>query len=269
MRNALTVTPVVLGLFSLPLYAGVEMDLVTRDASGATVESVTLYAQDGKIRMEDIGDSSGKEMSMIFVGQEFIVIDHSDQSYIVMDEAMVAEMGAKVNDAMEQIRAQLADMPPEERAVIEQMMTGQMGAMMDSAEESLPTRVEETGSGSWQSGDCTQYAVYVGDEKTQDICAAPLSDIDGADEAMQAFRNMAKFINSMADSMPGSFGESMAENPMGLMEEIDGFPVETADYANGEKVSETTLEAVEDKALEASLFAVPEGYRQVDPFAGQ
>ena len=69
--------------------------------------------------------------------------------------------------------------------------------------------------------------------------------------------------------MPGSFGESMAENPMGLMEKINGFPVETADYANGEKVSETTLEAVEDKTLEASLFAVPEGYRQVDPFAGQ
>ena len=153
MRIALTVSPVIISLFSLPLYAGVEMDLVTRDPAGETIESVTLYAQDGKIRMEDIGNTSGQDMSMIFVEQEFFVIDHSDQSYIIMDEAMVAEMGAKVNDAMEQIRAQLADMPPEERAVIEQMMTGQMGALMDSAEESLPTRVEETGSGSWQSGD--------------------------------------------------------------------------------------------------------------------
>ena len=109
-----------------PVFAGVEMDLITTDAQGAVTESVKLYAQSGKIRMQDIGDSSGQEMSMIFVGKEFIVVDHSDKSYVVMDEAMVEEMGVKVNAAMEQMRAQLADMPPEQRAMVEQMMQGEM-----------------------------------------------------------------------------------------------------------------------------------------------
>ncbi len=252
-----------------PVYAGVEMELVTTDSAGAVTESVKLYAQSGKIRMEDIGDSSGREMSMIFVGQEFIVIDHSDKSYIVMDEAMVQEMGVKVNAAMEQMRAQLADMPPEQRAMVEQMMQSQMAGLMGSDEESLPTRVEQVGSGSWQSGPCTEYAVYEGDQKTQQICAAPLGEVEGADEAMAAFKNMAKFINSLAESMPGPLGESMAENPMGLIDQIDGFPVRTVDYVDGQVSSETTLSSVQGRDLDPGLFDVPEGYTQQDPFAGQ
>jgi hypothetical protein len=256
-------------IVTTPLFAGVEMKLDTTDATGAITESVKVYAQSGKIRMEDFGDTTGKDMSMIFVGQEFIVVDHNDKSYIVMDEAMVQEMGQKVNAAMEQMRAQLADMPPEQRAMVEQMMQGQMAGMMESEEEAIPTRVEQTGSGSWQSGPCTEYAVYEGDEKTKQICAAPLSEVEGAGEAMAAFKNMAKFINSLAESMPGPLGESMAENPMGLIDQIDGFPVRTVDYVDGQVSAETTLSSVADSDLDPALFEIPEGYTQQDPFAGR
>ena len=180
---------------STPLFAGVEMDLVTTSSDGAVTESVKLYAQSGRIRMEDVGDTSGKDMSMIFVGQEFIVVDHSEKTYVVMDEAMVQEMGVKVNAAMEQMRAQLADMPPEQRAMVEQMMQGQMAGMMDDAAESVSDiEIKELGAGQWQSGACTEYAVMEDAQKTQEICAAPLSDIEGADEAMDAFRNSATVI---------------------------------------------------------------------------
>ena len=267
-----TIKRLVVAIFLIattPLYAGVEMNLVTTDPDGAVTESVKLYAQSGKIRMEDIGDTSGQEMSMIFVGKEFIVVDHGDKSYVLMDEAMVQEMGVKVNAAMEQMRAQLADMPPEQRAMVEQMMEGQMAGMMGAAVESVPTRVEQMGSGSWQSGPCTEYAIFEGDQKTQQICAAPLAEVEGADEAMAAFKNMAKFINSLAESMPGPLGESMAENPMGLINQIDGFPVRTVDYVDGEVSSETILSSVEDRDLDPALFDIPVGYTRQDPFAGK
>jgi hypothetical protein len=111
--------------------------------------------------------------------------------------------------------------------------------------------------------------VIVGEKRTQKICAAPLDDADGAEEAMAAFENMAKFIKTLSDSMPGPLGASMAENPMGMMEQIKGFPVRTVDYLDGVKVAETTLSSVRDKSLDAALFSVPEGYTRKDPFAGQ
>jgi len=36
----------------MPLFAGVEMKLDTKDAAGAVTESVKLYAQSGKIRLQ-------------------------------------------------------------------------------------------------------------------------------------------------------------------------------------------------------------------------
>lgn len=192
------------------------MELVTKDSTGAVTERVKLFAQAGKIRMEDVGDSSGQQMSMIFLAEEFIVIDHGNQTYIVMDEAMVAEMGSQMSAAMQQMQAELAKMPPEQRAMVEQMMQGQMAGMTGAGEQT-PPRVEKTGSGQWQSAPCTQYAVYEGGEKTQEICAAPLDEIDGADEAMRAFESMARFINSLSESMPEPMASSMAENPMGLI----------------------------------------------------
>jgi len=76
-------------------------------------------------------------------------------------------------------------------------------------------------------------------------------------------------LSSSADSMPGPLGDSMAENPMGLIDEIDGFPVRTIDFIDGAISAETTLSTVEDRDLDPALFAVPEGYTQQNPFAGQ
>jgi len=269
MKILQTIIVAVLFVATAAVHAGVEMELITKDPAGAVTESVKLFAQSGKIRMEDIGDSSGQQMSMIFLGQEFIVIDHGNHTYIVMDEAMVAEMGSQMSAAMQQMQAELARMPPEQRAMVEQMMQGQMAGVMGSGEQAPPPRVENVGTGEWQSEPCTQYAVYEGGEKTQEICAAPLAEIDGADEAMRAFESMAKFINSLSESMPEPMASSMAENPMGLIDRIDGFPVRTVDFEGGEASNETTLESVVDKPLDASLFAIQEGYTRQDPFASR
>ena len=133
----------------------------------------------------------------------------------------------------------------------------------------VPPRVEKTGVGQWESKPCTQYAVYEGGKKTQEICSAPLADIEGVGEAMQAFKNMAGFMNSLSESMPGPMGSAMAENPMELIDQIDGFPVHRVDFVNGRISSETTLESVVEQALDASLFAAPGDYTKQDPFAGR
>lgn len=269
MNTLKTVAFGLLLFISMPLFAGVEMDLVTTNATGTVTEQMKLYAQSGNIRMEDVGGSSGEDMSMIFLGTEFIVVDHANQTYIVMDEAMMAQVSTQLDAAMQQMQAQLANMPPEQAAMVEQMMQGQMAGMMGGDDDTPAPVVQQTGSGQWQGSACTQYSVFEAGEMTQMICAAPLDDVDGADEAMQAFENMAIFITTLADSMPGGMGDAMADNPMGLMDQIDGFPVITVDLLNGEVLAETTLESVVEADLAASLFAPPEGYAQQDPFAGQ
>jgi hypothetical protein len=267
MKKLVTTSISMLLLSSSFAYAGVVMDMVTRNAFGQETDRSRIYAQSKMIRMDEVsGDKA--ENTMIFLGNEFLAVDHSDKSYIVMDEAMLDEVSSQISDAMKQMEAELANMPPEQRAMVEQMMKGRMQGMMGKQGTPPPApRVEATGSGKWQSYKCKQYSVFEGPDKTQDICAAKLDEIDGADEVMEGFRNMAAYMKKLTESMPMRSDEHM--NPVELMKQIDGFPVHTIDYDNGVIAGEVSMDSVIEKDLDAGLFAAPEGYRRQDPFGGR
>lgn len=244
--------------------AGVIMDMVTRDAAGQETDRARIYSQSRMIRMDQGGD--GADSSMIFLGDEFVYVDHRDKSYIVMDEAMLNEVSAKISDAMKEMEAQLANMPPEQRAMVEQMMKGQMKGMMGQQGASGPEpRIESMGSSKWQSYACREYAVFEGSQKTQQVCAAKLEDVAGSDEVIEAFVSMAAYIKKLTESMPMVSNDGL--NPGELMEQIDGFPVHTIDYQNGKVLREMSLDSVAEQELERDMFSAPKGYRRQDPFS--
>lgn len=252
-------------LVSSVAHAGVVMDLVTRDAAGEETDRSKVYAQSKMIRMDQGG--SDVKASMIFLGDRFVYVDHDNKSYFVMDEAMLNEVSAKISEAMKEMEAQLANMPPEQRAMVEQMMKGKMSGMMGQADAAPKPRVESAGNKKWQSYSCRQYAVYEGDQKIQEICAATLDDVAGADEVVEAFIGMAAYIRKMTESLPMMANEGF--NPGELMAEIEGFPVHTVDYRGGQVLSETSLDSVDEKELDAALFAAPDGYRRQDPLGAR
>ena len=257
--SVLLVTPIA--------YAGAVMDMVLMDASGQETGRSKIFAQSNMIRM-DIVEAGQSDGSMIFLGDKLMYLDHSNKSYIVMDDAMFDDVSAQINKAMAEMEKQLAGMPPEQRAMVEQMMKGQMRGMMPEKSASRPApRVESLGSDEWQSYDCEKYAVFEGGEKTQEVCSADLDGIDGAGEVMQAFRSMAEYIVKMAESIPMMAGGGL--NPGELMDQIDGFPVHSTDFENGKVVGQSSLESVTEKDLDPGVFAAPDGYRQQDPFAGR
>ena len=258
--SRLTLIPVLVALSSLA-QAGVVMELVSRDASGQETDRAKIFAQEGMLRMNH---GSDEDAAMIFLGDRFLYVNHSEKSYIVMDEAMLEEVSAQVSEAMKEMEAELANMPPEQRAMVEQMMQGKMKGMMAGQAAAAPKpRVERLGASKWQSYACRQYAVYEGAGKTQQVCAAKLDDVAGADEAMDAFIGMAAYMRKMAESMPMFADEGM--NPGELMDQIDGFPVHTIDYENGKVLRETSLDSVSEQDLDEEIFAAPAGYRRENP----
>ncbi len=264
MKTSITTSVAILFSLSSLAHAGVVMDMVTKNASGREDDRSTIYSQSKMVRMDEVRGQE-VESSMIFLGNEFLYVDHRKKSYIVMDEATLEEVSAQISDAMKQMEAELARMPPEQRAMVEQMMKGQMGGMMGQQDTpAAAPRVEAVGSGKWQSHTCRQYAIFEGAEKTQELCAAKLDDIDGGDEVMEAFRDMAAYITKLTESMPMDVNDGI--NPGELMDQIDGFPVHTTDYENGVVVRETSVDSITEKDLEPGFFSAPEGYRREDPF---
>ena len=255
--------------FAAVAHAGVALDMVSRGMDGNETERSQIYAQDGFLRLDSDGGPFASDVSLIFDGTQFLVMDHGEKSYIIMDEAMLTRMSNKMSEAMAQMEAELAKLPAEQRAMAEQMMKSQMQALGGGEQPAPPPRVEKTGKGAWQGRSCTLYDVFEGDVKTQEICSAPLDQVNGAAEMMETFQGMAKFVQKLSESLPGPLGANFNDHPGMVADLIGGFPIRTVEFRMGQPASVVTLESIKEETLDMALFEAPEGYRQEDPFGGQ
>ncbi len=167
----------------------------------------------------------------------------------------------QMSAAMQQMQQQMANMPPQQRAMMDKMMKGKMPGMPSQA---LPTlRVESGGRGKWGSYSCKKYTIFLGAEKKQELCAASIHDVEGAKEAVQALRNLQGFYQKIRKSlqkMPG-FG-SMNQNAVEVMGKIDGFPVFRREFSNGVVEREVYLSSAKSKGLSNNIFLPPKGFKE-------
>jgi hypothetical protein len=248
-------------LFSTQAFAGNVIEMSTRDMSGKEIDRTVFYTESDRSRMDQSG--GGGSHSVIFLEDTFLILDHAEKSYMVMDEAMLESMGEQVSAAMKEMEAQLAKLPPEQREMVRQMMSGQMGGM------GMPTQVpvlevRKLGADRWQSYDCTLAEMLEDGEKIQEICSVDFDEVDGAGALRESFLRMTGMLNKLYEEMP--FGGEGARNPMEALDELDGFPVRTVDIENGKPVRETVLESSQQKAIDGDIFEAPSDYSRRDPF---
>ena len=260
MRKSFLLMAAVLAL-SGRLDAGGVLEMSAKHPEGPALVTNRIYSQGGMLRFDHLGTDGGVITTMIFRDNEMIIVSHSEKKIHRINEAMMAELEekmAKGRAAMEKMQQQMANMPPQQRAMMEKMMKGGMPGMPSKA-ALPPLRLEASGTGSWQSYSCKNYTVYKGDEKDQEVCAAPPSQVKGASEFVQAARNMQEFYRKFQESlqMPGI--ASMTKNPVEVMGQIDGVPVYTKVFANGVLQEERFLSSAKEEGLADSTFAPPRG----------
>ncbi len=252
--------------------------LVTRASAGVVLEfesqdhrlneSGTIVALvDGKnlkMTITSVGDREDSEM--IFRGErrEMIVVDHADKSYMVIDEAMIDSISEQLSGYEAQIREALKDVPPEQRAMLEQMMKGRMPAPAEAPARSK-AELRNTGERDTRNGyPSVKYEATVDGRKTQEYWVTDWDNVEGGDDAVEAFRAMTGFLIQMRDSMP-TFGvdEGVGDNPFEHMQEMDGFPVLTYEYASdGSIASESSLRSSAQRSVDPAEFEPPSAYKR-------
>jgi len=221
------------------------------------------------VRIESHQEGTTDQTITIFRDETLFIVNHQDQTYHRMDKDSMNRMSSQMSEAMKQMEAELANVPPEQRAMMERMMKGRMpGGMPGAMGSNRPQRRIEVG-GDEQVGEysCTMYTVYRGTEKTQEVCAAPVSQIAVAEEAMEAFQAMSRFSKQFAESVQQSPLAAPLDNPFQFLDEINGFPVLVREFDGGRASSEVFLKSATQQSLSNDLFSVPDGYKEIDPFA--
>ena len=218
-------------------------------------QKLTLYLDAGKLRVD--GQSpDGKKFAIIFDQDKQVVwnIMPDSGSYMEITAAQIEGMSAQMSQAMQQMQAQMARMPPEQRKMIEDMMKQRMGGAASAAPA---ITVQEKGKGEKVGPfNTTRYEVQTNGQRSSEVWAASASELHLQDSEFKTFQAMAKFYEPMTRNLPkGSWSA-------GPLQQIQGFPVKTVVYDGQRPSYEWAVTNVEQRSLESSLFTLPSGLRK-------
>lgn len=256
-RPTITATALTFALgfafIGLSAHAGTVM--VTEQRSGNTVEVNEMRMQGGNLRADT--NNRGERQSMILTDKTMYVLDHKDRTYTEIDDATMRKLSGQLAQARQQMEAQMATLPPEQRAMMERAMGGMAGKPAPAMPRTQYRRTARTETAAGIA--CKVWEGYEGAKKTAEVCVAPASALPGGADLLAAMKKLAARMSSMMQSMGGS-GNAMQQvwNELGT---LSGVPVIQRDYEGSRVTSTSMLKAVRSEAVPATSFAPPAGYR--------
>lgn len=243
-----------MGLAGVAATAGVVIEQEQREPeTNALVWKTTLYLDAGRVRLET-ESTEGDHTVTLFdeTKQTMWVIDLNARTYYEMTGARIRDLSKRMAAARKEMEAQLAQMPPEQRQVIEEMMKQQMGEG--------DTLVRETARGV-QVGAfvCTHYDQLSNGERTGEIWTASFDQLQLREAEFKTFQALSRFLEPLGHGAPGA----APYLPAG--ERLEGFPVRSLTYDGERVVAEEKVTKAERRALEAGLFALPPDLERIEP----
>ncbi len=237
------------------------------DKNPPVVGTVEISTMGKSSRVEITSVSSSESGGMIYNAerQEMIAIDHGAQEYYVIDKEMMDQMAGQVSDAMKQMQEALDAMPPEQRALAEQMMKQRMP--QPQVEAGPPVELNKTGESDSIAGyDCEYYDVMQEGRRIRELCITGWDDIEEGREVAGAMMELAGFFESMREAFAGAGGLGVMDRQQEMfayMRDLNGYPILSRDYdAAGTLQTESKLRSAGRVDLNPALFEPPESYRE-------
>jgi hypothetical protein len=230
---------------AVPVWCGVLIRTEVTDVKAGTVQKQEMLLDADRLRLNMTAE--GSPTSILFLTDNgrnrIVILNPARNEYRELDQQTLNQLSG----VMAQMQAQLQNLPPEQRARMEQMLRGRMGqAGAGGAPGTIGQRTTYVakGSGSVNGFACTKYEGVRGAEKVAELCAAKPEDLhfNAADfQAVAKLRDFASgFLSTMANS-PFVNGRLDYLVQAGF----EGYPVDHTTFSGGEAVSKMELKSIE------------------------
>lgn len=259
--------------------AGVLITVENRSLDGTGPELVvSKIAIDGKrVRIDhEETDKSGRG-SVIYRGdkQQMIVLNHRGNSFQIMTKNSMKAMNQQINQqmstAMKQMESKLAQLPPAQRKIMEQMLKQHSTPTAVPTPQAAPPapEVKATGVRKELKGYPTaQYEVYQNGIRVREMWVTDWANAGVTRDDFSVFKEMHQFQQETFASM--NRGQSFQPNDVAFDEfrQVNGLPVFITSFKGTVKDRETTLKSVGKKDFDDAYFAPPKNYKEDRRFAG-
>lgn len=202
--------------------------------------------------MKMVRSQTGETVIIRLDKELFITVDPDKKTYSEMTfaemEGMMKKAGGAMEAKMAEMKKRLADMPEDQRKMVEQMMENKMG--LAGKDEKID--VEKSPDTKKISGyNCRKYVITRDGKDFMTVWAT--KDISGFDVIRKDWEEFSKRMMAMTPMAGKGIGSAYGK--------IDGFPIQTE--LGKDMVS--TVTKIEKKSTPASDFEPPSGYKKVKP----
>ena len=239
-------------LAAVPLCAGVriQMESTDLDTKKTTQQEMLLDSSRFRANME-----SGTSVMFLTDGgrNRMVMLDRTKNEYREMDQQTMNQMSQQMSGAMAQFEAQLKNMPPAQRAQIEQMMKGKMP--QQAAAQPVKTVYTAKGSGVVNGFSCTKYDGMRGSEKVSEVCAAQPGQLKFSPSDFQVFDKLKEFTAGLQSAMANSPFAGAAGVNQFAESGFEGFPVQRVGFRNGQATEKSEVKSAAQAAFTDADFS--------------
>jgi hypothetical protein len=237
----------------------------TDQSAPEMLRQMQIFMSRDNLKMTNPGDA----MVIIYKSKDEAVymVDETEKKVVVMNKETMAQMGSQMDAMMKQMQEALAELPPEQREMAEKMMKDKMPAAQ-STMTAPKIEVKKAGEKEDINGkSCERYDITKDGKKTTEIWVTSWKEAGISAEDFAIFRKMAGFMKDMLSSSE-FFANAASENEFFVgIDQIDGFPVMTREFVDGDVTEETVLQSVVEKDLDPSTFEISSEYERFDPMS--
>jgi len=259
--------------------AGVLITVENRSLDGTGPELVvTRIAIDGnRVRIDHDEPSKSGRGSVIYRGdqKQMIVLNHRGNSFQIMTKASMQAMNQQINQqmssVMKQMESKLAQLPPAQRKMMEQMMKNHSAPAAVPTPQAAPPapEVKATGVKKQVKGYSTeQYEVFENGNRVREMWVTDWASSGVKRDDFKVFKEMHQFQQEVFASM--NRGQRFQPNDVAFDEfrQVDGLPVLITSFKGSVKDRETNLKSVDKKDFDDAHFEPPKNYKEDRRFAG-
>jgi len=206
-----------------------------------------------RMRTEIAGQNGASQIVVFDGGKQILyMIDPAAKTYSETTKAEVDAAGAQMGDMMAQMQKSLEGLPPAQRAQMEAMMKGRMGAMPGAAAKTEYRRSGTSKVGKWT---CEVYEAFQNNAKTGEVCTASASALGFNPNDFEVSRQLAAFIRGLIPQAADQVFQAGSLQEQGY----EGVPVRRVTTIAGTQMV-TELTSVARQTFPDSAFAIPDGF---------
>jgi hypothetical protein len=232
--------------------------------SGAT----TMYLGDDKVRVEFTGKENVVHLlyDMTNTGAPVMwMMNPGEQSYVKMDSKTLEKTRAKIQEFMESVESYWMKMTPEERNEMTARYRKEMRRANDVLKHDQRMKkmvYEKVASGEKvKTWTCEHVKGMVDKEPYKEIWVAPWGDLGVEPVDLAVLTKLSQAFKAFGgDDLPFN-GQKVS----GSDAPLDGFPVKTIYFEDGNKYLRQELKEIRKEELDPKLFTIPEEFTEKAP----